>query len=71
MSLLEELKICGEVIRGLWAVCRGRWFVWRDASQDAVELVAEIEYEPNDPAEAHEMVRQAREELKLRARGKA
>jgi hypothetical protein len=55
-----------EMIRGLWRVTSGRWYVWRDASQETVEEIAELEFNDNDSDELHEMVRQAKEELRAR-----
>lgn len=57
-----------EKVRGLWRVTSGRLFVWRDASQETVEEIAELEFNDNDEDELHEMVRQAKEELALRER---
>ena len=58
-----------EVLQGVWSVLNGRWFIWRNASIETVEGIAELEFDESDAAELHEMVRQAKEELRLRGRG--
>jgi hypothetical protein len=55
-----------EVLQGIWAVVNGCWFIWRNASDKTVELIAQLKF---DEPELQEMVRQAQEEL--RARGQS
>lgn len=55
-----------EVLQGIWAVINGRWFIWRNASTDTVQFIADIKFEESDPDDLHEMVRQAKEELRAR-----
>lgn len=52
-----------ELFRGTWRALNGGWFVWRNASDKTVELIAQLKF---DEPELQEMVRQAQEELRAR-----
>jgi hypothetical protein len=55
-----------EVLQGIWAVINGRWFIWRNASDKTIELIAQLKF---DEPELQDMVRQAQEELRTRGHG--
>jgi hypothetical protein len=55
-----------EVLQGLWAIVNGRWFVWRNASTETVQVIANLEFKESDPDDLHELVKQAKEELRAR-----
>lgn len=56
----------------MWRVILGRWFVWRDAPTDVVRAVAATWrwVRNHDQSATKELVRQARDEAKLRGRRK-
>jgi hypothetical protein len=55
-----------EATRAIWGVVNGRWFVWRHASDDLLETVAGIKLKDAETPDMHELIRQAKEELRLR-----
>lgn len=55
-----------EVLQGIWAAINGRWFIWRNASDETVQTIADLRFNESDQDELHEMVRQAKEELRAR-----
>jgi|LauGreDrversion4_2_1035121.scaffolds.fasta_scaffold289400_5 hypothetical protein len=58
-----------EVLRGVWAAVNGRWFIWRNASDETVQTISNLEFSESDAPELHEMVKQAKEELRARGQG--
>lgn len=57
-------------VRAIWRGVNGRWFVWRDAPTDVVRKAAALWYtgrNDSDPDHVN-VLRQAREEYKLRKR---
>lgn len=55
-----------EATRAIWGVVNGRWFVWRKAPDDLLEVIAGIKLTDAETSDMHELVRQAKEELSLR-----
>jgi hypothetical protein len=66
MDKAEIMKQVIEILQGIWAVVNGRWFIWSNASDKTVELIAQLKF---DETELQEMVRQAQEELRARGQG--
>lgn len=68
---MSKLKTAAHVLRGVWRHFSGGWFVWRDASNEAVQWVALQDESSHDAPEAIALIQSARDELKLRYKREA
>lgn len=62
------------IIRALWRVIHGRWYVWRDAPTDVVRKVAALSFtirrKSDVPTYTRELIDQARVEARYRKKFK-
>jgi len=66
VKLFKFFWIIKNMIKPIWLMVNGRWYVYKDSSTLLVRFIAQMDYQEGKDTYANNLIRLAREEMQTR-----